>query len=62
MLTSSLGWNFFGLSSNYSISLANEYVLLSKNLSTSYSDFMSMPTYFRKYLVDKVIEMNTPKT
>jgi hypothetical protein len=51
-----LGWNFFGLSSDYSKSILDEFYLLAKMLRTSYSDFLKMPTYVRRYLVDKIIE------
>jgi hypothetical protein len=34
---------------------------MAKFLRTSYSDFMVMPTYVRKYLVNKIVELNTPK-
>lgn len=27
----------------------------------SYSDFLSIPTYMRKYLINKLVEDNTPK-
>jgi hypothetical protein len=51
-----LGWNFFGLSSDYSKFLLDEFYLLAKILRTSYSDYLKMPTYVRRYLVDKIIE------
>jgi hypothetical protein len=62
MLTSFLGWNFFGLSSNHGQYLANEYLILGKNIGTSYSDFLVMPTYFRKYLLRKLNEINNPNS
>jgi hypothetical protein len=34
---------------------------MAKFLNTSWSDFLIMPTYSRKYLVNKIIEYNTPK-
>jgi hypothetical protein len=34
---------------------------MAKFLRTSYSDFMVMPTYVRKYLVDKIVELNSSK-
>jgi hypothetical protein len=40
--------------------MIDEYYALGKFLGTSYSDFLVMPTYFRKYLVDKIIEHNKP--
>jgi hypothetical protein len=51
-----LGWSFFGLSSEYSKFILDEYYLLAKILRTSYSDYLKMPTYVRRYLVDKIIE------
>jgi hypothetical protein len=30
-------------------------------MSVSYSDFLKMPVYVRKYLVDKLVEEFTPK-
>jgi len=39
--------------------LAQEYYLLARMLRTSYSDFLIMPTYFRKFLVKKIYEENT---
>jgi hypothetical protein len=56
-----LGWSFFALSSNYRQLLIDEYYALGKFIGTSYSDFLIMPTYFRKYLIEKIIEINTPK-
>jgi hypothetical protein len=34
---------------------------MAKFLHTSYSDFLKIPIYQRRYLVDKIIEYNTPK-
>jgi hypothetical protein len=56
-----LGLIFFVLSSNYRQNLIDEYYILSKFIGTSYFDFLIMPTYFRKVLVNKIIEHNTPK-
>lgn len=56
-----LGLNFFALSSNYRQYLIDEYFLLSKVLRTGYQDFSLMPTYVRKYLVNKIIEISTPE-
>jgi hypothetical protein len=56
-----LGLNFFVLSSNHNVGLLDEYYLMAKFLNTSWSDFLIMPTYSRKYLVNKIIEYNTPK-
>jgi len=50
--------NFFGLSSNYTKFLLDEFYILAKILRTSYTEFLNMPTYIRKYLIDKIIEDN----
>jgi hypothetical protein len=52
--------NFFGLSSDYGKYLIDEFKFLAKMINLSYSDFLKMPTYMRKYLVDSTIEDNTP--
>jgi hypothetical protein len=39
--------------------MANEYIVLAKNLNTSYSDFLLMPTYLRKYIIGKLNEGNS---
>jgi hypothetical protein len=62
MMVSTLGWSFFGLSSNHSKFLLDEFYYLAKYLRTSYNEFLKLPTYIRKYLLDKIIEENTPKT
>lgn len=62
MWTLTSGLSFFGLSSNYRKYMMDEYYVLSKFLHMSYNDFNTIPTYIRKYLVDKVIEDNSPKT
>ncbi len=56
MLTSPLGWNFFGLSSKYSKIILEEYFYLAKYIHMQYGEFMKIPTYVRKYLVEKLIE------
>ena len=38
----------------------DEFILLGRFLRTQYQDFLTMPTYVRKYLVEKIIEYNTP--
>jgi hypothetical protein len=58
MYKSPLGWNFFGLSSDYRTYLLDEYIFLARTLRMSYSDFRILPTYERKYIIDKVIEQN----
>jgi hypothetical protein len=39
----------------------DEYYLMARFLRTSYTEFLSMPTYVRKYTIGKIIETNTPK-
>jgi len=51
-----LGWNFFGLSSQYKITILDEFYYFSKIFRTQYSEFMSLPTYVRKYLINKYVE------
>jgi hypothetical protein len=34
---------------------------MAKFLRTSYSDFYRMPTFERKFLINKIVEHNTPK-
>ena len=41
--------------------MLDEFFLLAKYLNLSYGDFSTIPTYVRKYLIDKIIEVNTPK-
>lgn len=53
-----LGLNFFGLSSEYKKYIIDEYFVLSKILRTSYSDYLIMPTYVRKYLINRIIQEN----
>jgi hypothetical protein len=55
------GLSFFALSSNHRTYLLDGYYLMSKFLSTSYSDYMSMPTYSREYLISQIIKHNSPK-
>jgi hypothetical protein len=57
-----LGWSFFGLSSNYLTILMDDYYTMAHFLGTSYSDFMIIPTFQRKYLINKILEYNSPKT
>jgi hypothetical protein len=40
--------------------MLDEYYALGKFIGTSYSDYLTMPTYVRKYLINKLIEVNTP--
>jgi hypothetical protein len=53
-----LGWTFFALSSNYRKSQIDEYYYLTKLLNVSYQDFLIMPLFIRKYLLDKWVEEN----
>jgi len=50
-----LGLSFFGLSSNNKKNLLDEIYYLSKYVNFSYLEVMSMPTYERKYFIDKLI-------
>jgi len=34
---------------------------MARFLRTSYTDFNNMPSYMRRYLIDKIIDANTPK-
>jgi hypothetical protein len=56
-----LGRSFFALSSNYVKYLIDEFYILARFLRMSYPDYLNIPTYIRKYLIDKIIEDNTPK-
>ena len=40
--------------------MIEEFYLLSRFIRTSYSDFLTMPIYVRKYLVNRIIDDNTP--
>lgn len=55
MLTSILGWSFFGLSSQFSKNLLDEIYYLIRD-GFSYSDILIMPTYQRKYFLGKILE------
>ena len=50
-----LGLSFFGLSSNNKKNLLDEIYYLSKYANFSYLDIMGMPTYERKYFINKLI-------
>ena len=56
-----LGLNFFALSSEYRKNQLDEFYYLSTLLNVTYSDFVTMPIFMRKYLLDKWIENNQPK-
>jgi hypothetical protein len=56
MYKSPLGWNFFGLSSSYTLTLNEEFFYLAKYLRIQYSEFLSIPTYVRRFLIEKLID------
>lgn len=56
MLTSTSGWNFFVLSSDYKKILLDEIYFLIRRGNFQYSDIINMPTYERKYFIGKIIE------
>jgi hypothetical protein len=49
-----LGWNFFGLSSEFKKYQLDEFYYLVKYGKFSYSDLMVMPIFERKYFMDKL--------
>jgi hypothetical protein len=51
-----LGLNFFVLSSQYKKTLLDEIYYLTKLANFSYSDIMNMPTFERKFFIDKLTE------
>jgi hypothetical protein len=53
-----LGLTFFVLSSDYRKSQLDEFYYLAKLIGISYTDFLQMPIFTRKYLLDKWIEEN----
>jgi len=53
-----LGPTFFVLSSDYRKGQIDEFYYLAALLNVSYSDFLQMPIFVRKYLLDKWIEVN----
>lgn len=57
-----LGLNFFALSSQYKKNLLDEIFYLVKYANFSYSDILIMPTFERRYFIEKLIEVNSPKT
>jgi sulfur relay (sulfurtransferase) DsrC/TusE family protein len=61
MLISPSGLSFFGLSSNHKQNLTEEFYFLAKFIRMQYSEFMVLPTYVRKYIINRIIEDNTPK-
>lgn len=55
---SGLGWSFFALSSNYRKGQLDEFYYLNTLMKITYQDFLTMPLFVRKYLLDKWIEEN----
>ena len=55
---SGLGWSFFALSSNYRKGQLDEFFYLNTLMNVTYQDFLTMPLFVRKYLLDKWIEEN----
>jgi hypothetical protein len=53
-----LGWTFFALSSDYRKGQIDEFYYLKTLMNISYSDFLIMPLFIRKYLLDKWVELN----
>ena len=56
-----LGWTFFVLSSDYRKGQIDEFYYLNTLLKITYQDFLHMPLFIRKYLLDKWIEDNQKK-
>ncbi len=52
------GWTFFVLSSDYRKSQIDEFYYLTKLLNISYSDFLNIPIFYRKYILDKWVKEN----
>jgi hypothetical protein len=50
-----LGLNFFVLSSDYKVNLLEEFYYLIKYGNFSYRDILIMPTFERKYFVEKLV-------
>ena len=50
-----LGQNFFVLSSEYRKGQLDEFYYLNSLLKITYDDFLKMPIFIRKYLLDKWI-------
>ena len=53
-----LGLSFFALSSDYRKGQLDEFFYLNTLLKITYQDFISMPIFMRKYLLDKWLETN----
>jgi hypothetical protein len=56
MLTLTLGLNFFGLSSDYRKYMDDEFFALSRTINLTYTDYYKLPTYSRRYFINKLIE------
>jgi hypothetical protein len=52
---------FSGFNSEYHKNLLDEIYVLVKYGHFSYSDIYSMPTYQRRYFIDKMVEENDKK-
>jgi hypothetical protein len=52
------GWTFFVLSSDYRKGQIDEFYYLTKLLNISYSDFLNIPIFYRKYILDKWVKEN----
>jgi hypothetical protein len=53
-----LGSTFFALSSDYRKGQLDEFYYLNTLMKITYQDFLQMPLFVRKYLLDKWIESN----
>jgi len=53
-----LGLTFFALSSDYRKGQLDEFYYLNTLMKITYQDFLQMPLFMRKYLLDKWIESN----
>jgi hypothetical protein len=54
-----LGLTFFALSSDYRKGQLDEFYYLNTLMKITYQDFLQMPLFMRKYLLDKWIESNS---
>jgi hypothetical protein len=53
-----LDWTFFGLTSDYKVTLLEEIYVCTKHIGFTRQDVMLMPVYERKYHINKLIEEN----
>jgi hypothetical protein len=51
-----LGQSFFDLSSNNKKIILDEIYYLSKYVNMTYTELMKIPTYERKYFINKLVE------